>query len=174
MEWEQFLQIQDSERTKAKVPSIGSTLGTIWGLPLQGASASTEICLEGVQSGPQVLGKPDLDPTASEMEQITMTCQTSLTKRISTDPAENLILSELYLDRSARFLVLRVNYCNQCFLSRSYLQTESSECKLLWEMLLGSRQGIEGMNQPVPPELPGTKPPTKEDTWRDPWLQPHM
>jgi hypothetical protein len=26
------------------------------------------------------------------------------------------------------------------------------------------------MNQPVPPELPGTKPPTKEYTWRDPWL----
>jgi hypothetical protein len=24
------------------------------------------------------------------------------------------------------------------------------------------------MNQPVPPELPGTKPPTKENTWRDP------
>jgi hypothetical protein len=24
------------------------------------------------------------------------------------------------------------------------------------------------MNQPVPPELPGTKPPTKEYTWWDP------
>jgi hypothetical protein len=30
------------------------------------------------------------------------------------------------------------------------------------------------MNQPVLPELPGTKPPTKEYTWRDPQLQPHM
>uniref|UniRef100_A0A0V1KH67 Uncharacterized protein n=1 Tax=Trichinella nativa TaxID=6335 RepID=A0A0V1KH67_9BILA len=30
------------------------------------------------------------------------------------------------------------------------------------------------MNQPVPPELPGTKPPTKEYTWRDSWLQLHM
>ena len=30
------------------------------------------------------------------------------------------------------------------------------------------------MNQPVTPELPGTKPPTKEYTWRDPWLQLHM
>jgi hypothetical protein len=30
------------------------------------------------------------------------------------------------------------------------------------------------INQPEPPELPGTKPPTKEYTWRDPWLQPHM
>jgi hypothetical protein len=29
------------------------------------------------------------------------------------------------------------------------------------------------MNQPVPPELPGTKPPTKVYTWRDPWLQLH-
>jgi hypothetical protein len=27
------------------------------------------------------------------------------------------------------------------------------------------------INQPDPPELPGTKPPTKEYTWRDPWLQ---
>jgi hypothetical protein len=30
------------------------------------------------------------------------------------------------------------------------------------------------MNQPVSPELPGTKAPTKEDTWRDLWLQLHM
>jgi hypothetical protein len=30
------------------------------------------------------------------------------------------------------------------------------------------------MNQPVPPELPGTKPPNKECTWRDPWIQLHM
>ena len=30
------------------------------------------------------------------------------------------------------------------------------------------------INQPDPPELPGTKPPTKEYTWRDPWLQTHM
>jgi hypothetical protein len=30
------------------------------------------------------------------------------------------------------------------------------------------------INQPVTPELPGTKPPTKEYTWRDPWLQTHM
>ncbi|KRY94697.1 hypothetical protein T4B_1720 [Trichinella pseudospiralis] len=30
------------------------------------------------------------------------------------------------------------------------------------------------MNQPVPPELPGTKPPTKEYTWWDSWLQLHM
>jgi hypothetical protein len=30
------------------------------------------------------------------------------------------------------------------------------------------------INQPDPPELPGTKPPTKEYTWRDPWLQPHL
>ena len=27
------------------------------------------------------------------------------------------------------------------------------------------------MNQPVSPELPGTKSPTKEYTWRDPWFQ---
>jgi hypothetical protein len=26
------------------------------------------------------------------------------------------------------------------------------------------------INQPDPPELPGTKPPTKEYTWRDPRL----
>jgi hypothetical protein len=26
------------------------------------------------------------------------------------------------------------------------------------------------MNQPVPPELPGTKPTIKENTWRDSWL----
>ena len=30
------------------------------------------------------------------------------------------------------------------------------------------------MNQPVPPEFPGTKPPIKEYTRRDPWLQLHM
>ena len=30
------------------------------------------------------------------------------------------------------------------------------------------------INQPDPPELPGTKPPTKEHTQRDPWLQIHM
>ena len=30
------------------------------------------------------------------------------------------------------------------------------------------------MNQPEPPELPGTKPPIKEDTWRDPWPHLHM
>jgi hypothetical protein len=30
------------------------------------------------------------------------------------------------------------------------------------------------MNQPVPPELPGTQPPTKEYTWREPWLQLQM
>jgi hypothetical protein len=28
------------------------------------------------------------------------------------------------------------------------------------------------VNQPDPPELPGTGPPTKECTWRDPWLWP--
>ena len=26
------------------------------------------------------------------------------------------------------------------------------------------------INQPDPPELPGTKLPTKENTWRDTWL----
>jgi hypothetical protein len=30
------------------------------------------------------------------------------------------------------------------------------------------------INQPEPPEVPGTKPPTKECTWQDPWLQPHI
>jgi hypothetical protein len=30
------------------------------------------------------------------------------------------------------------------------------------------------MNQPVPPELPGTKPPAEEYTRRDSRLQPHM
>jgi hypothetical protein len=30
------------------------------------------------------------------------------------------------------------------------------------------------MNQPVLPELPGTKPLTKKYTWRDSWLQTHM
>ena len=30
------------------------------------------------------------------------------------------------------------------------------------------------INQPDPPELPGTKPPTKDYTWRDPWLLLHM
>jgi hypothetical protein len=30
------------------------------------------------------------------------------------------------------------------------------------------------INQPVLPELSGTKPPTKEYTWSDPWLQLHM
>jgi hypothetical protein len=30
------------------------------------------------------------------------------------------------------------------------------------------------MNEPVLPEIPGTKLPTKEYTWRDPWLQPHI
>jgi hypothetical protein len=30
------------------------------------------------------------------------------------------------------------------------------------------------MNQPVFPEIPGTKPPTKEYSWRDPWLQLHI
>jgi hypothetical protein len=29
------------------------------------------------------------------------------------------------------------------------------------------------INQPDPPELPGTKLPSKEYTWRDSWLQPH-
>ena len=32
----------------------------------------------------------------------------------------------------------------------------------------------KNINQPDPPELPGSKPPTKEYTWRDPWLQLHM
>ena len=27
-----------------------------------------------------------------------------------------------------------------------------------------------GISQPNPPELPGTKPSTKEHTWRVPWL----
>lgn len=65
------------------------------------------------------LEKPDLDPTSPEMEKITVTCQTSATKGASTGPAENLFCVELYLDRFARFLVLRVNYSNQCFLSHS-------------------------------------------------------
>jgi hypothetical protein len=30
------------------------------------------------------------------------------------------------------------------------------------------------INQPVPPELPGTKSPTRKYTWKDPWLQPCM
>lgn len=30
------------------------------------------------------------------------------------------------------------------------------------------------INQPDPPELPGTKPSTKEYTWRKPGLQTHM
>ena len=30
-------------------------------------------------------------------------------------------------------------------------------------------QRNNNMNQPVFPELPGTKPPTKKYTWRDPW-----
>jgi hypothetical protein len=30
------------------------------------------------------------------------------------------------------------------------------------------------INQPNPPEVPGTKPPTKEYMWRDPWLQQHI
>jgi hypothetical protein len=32
----------------------------------------------------------------------------------------------------------------------------------------------DNINQPDPPELPGTKPPTKEYTWKDPWLQPQQ
>ena len=32
-------------------------------------------------------------------------------------------------------------------------------------------QENNNMDQPVPPELPGTKPPTKEYTWRDPRFQ---
>lgn len=54
-----------------------------------------------------------------QMEKIAVTCQTSATKGVSTGPAENLFCVELYLDRFARFLVLRVNYSNQCFLSHS-------------------------------------------------------
>jgi hypothetical protein len=44
------------------------------------------------------------------------------------------------------------------------------------EMLKGfeAHRRNNNMNQPVPPELPGTKPPTKEYICRDPWLQPHM
>jgi hypothetical protein len=30
------------------------------------------------------------------------------------------------------------------------------------------------INQPVFPELSGSKPQTKEYTWRDPWLQQHV
>jgi len=30
------------------------------------------------------------------------------------------------------------------------------------------------INQPDPPEIPGTKPPTKKYTSLDPWLKPHM
>jgi hypothetical protein len=48
----------------------------------------------------------------------------------------------------------------------------------------GRTEGAEGVcnyiyrknnniNQPDPPEFPGTKPPTKEHTWRNPWLQLH-
>ena len=40
--------------------------------------------------------------------------------------------------------------------------------------LKGFNRRNNNMNQPVPPELPGTKPPTREYTWRDPWLQMHM
>lgn len=77
--------------------------------------------------------KPDLDPTASEMEKITVTCQTSATKGVSTGPAENLFCVELYLDRFARFLVLRVNYSNQCFLSHSCPRRLRAQSINYWE-----------------------------------------
>jgi hypothetical protein len=35
-------------------------------------------------------------------------------------------------------------------------------------------QRNNNMNQPVCPELPGTKPPIKENTWWDSWLQLHI
>jgi hypothetical protein len=35
-------------------------------------------------------------------------------------------------------------------------------------------QRKNNINQPVSPELPGTKPANREYTWRDPWLQPHI
>ena len=56
----------------------------------------------------------------------------------------------------------------------------------LWTSFGDSNEGVrerteadEGVcnnniNQPDPPELPGTKPQTKEYTWKDPWLQMHM
>ena len=42
-----------------------------------------------------------------------------------------------------------------------------------WRALKTYRRNYN-MNQPVPPEFPGTKPPTKEYIWRDPWLQQHI
>ena len=42
-----------------------------------------------------------------------------------------------------------------------------------WRGLQTHRRN-NNMNQPVTPELPGTKPPTKENTWWDSWLQLHM
>jgi len=35
-------------------------------------------------------------------------------------------------------------------------------------------QTNNNINQPEPPELPGTKTPAKESTWGDPWLQPYV
>lgn len=40
-------------------------------------------------------GKAELDPISPEIEQITVIRQTSATKEIGTDPAENLILSRV-------------------------------------------------------------------------------
>ena len=39
---------------------------------------------------------------------------------------------------------------------------------------LQSHRKNNNINQPDPPELPGTKAPTKKHTWRDPWLLLHM
>jgi hypothetical protein len=40
---------------------------------------------------------------------------------------------------------------------------------------LQSHRKNNSINQPDPPELPGTKPPTNEDyTWRNPWIQSHV
>jgi hypothetical protein len=42
------------------------------------------------------------------------------------------------------------------------------------ELEKGPNMRNKNMNQPVPPEFPGTKPPTKDYTWSDPWLQMHI
>lgn len=141
-EWEQFLQIQDSGRTKAEAPSIGSTLELNWGLSVQRASASIEICLKGVQSGSRALEKPDLDPQPQIWSRYLWPVKRHLQRELVQTLQKIWFLVELYLDMSARFWVLRVNYSNWCFLSRFYLQRlivqNINYCgKCLWEAAKG-------------------------------------
>lgn len=94
MKWDQCLKMQDSRKAKA-----GTFHRTYIGAKLMSISAGAiSFHIDMPDGGPKWirdLEKPDLDPTAPETVQITVTCQTSATKGVSTGPIENLILSRV-------------------------------------------------------------------------------